>query len=77
MQNRNRVAVIGNFREIFANVVLQGELGLFFQQQNTGGGELFRCRADVKNSLRRDRYAFFDIREPVPVFVDDLSASRH
>src|SRR5207244_13436765 len=38
MQSRNRVAVIGNFREIFANVVLKGGLAVFFEQENDGRG---------------------------------------
>src|SRR2546423_8162726 len=54
VKNRDFLAVVGELRKIFPDVVAYGELPLLLQEQDARGGKLFGSRADVENRARRD-----------------------
>src|SRR4029077_16463709 len=72
MQNRDLVAVVGKFRNVFANIIVNGKLSLFFEKKDAARGELFGSGAYVEHAAWRNRNVFFDIREAVAFFVNDF-----
>src|SRR5579871_2870586 len=71
------LAVVGEFRDVFADIVVNGELPFLFEQENARGGELLGSGADIKDGARSDGNLLFEVREAVALFVDDFAASRN
>src|ERR1700676_602517 len=65
MQNSDFLAVVGKFRKIFTNVIMDRKFALFLQQQNAGRGELFGSATDIEDGPWSDRQVFFQIGQAV------------
>src|SRR5208282_673543 len=72
VQDGDGLAVIGQLRNVLANVVVHGELALLLEQQDARGSELLGSRADVKDGLWRDGDVLFQVGQAVASGVDDL-----
>src|SRR5206468_1781797 len=72
---RDGFAVRGNFRDIFANVVIEREEPLFGGENHAGRRELLRDAAHVENGCRRESNAKLEAGGPVAFFVNEISVS--
>ena len=76
MPDRDRVAVIPDFREIFPNVVIERQLAVANEEHGGHRRELLRHTGDVENRARADGDAVLEVRHAVALLVDDAAAAR-
>lgn len=74
---RNHLPIVGEFRDVFADVVVKRKKSLFRRQHNAGSGELLGHRAHVKNGFRRNRDVEFEAAHAVAFAVNEVPVPYH
>jgi hypothetical protein len=69
------VPVLGGFREVLRDRVIEGDLAILDEKHQCGSRKLLGDRADLKDRLRRDWDIQFEVRHAVTRGLDDVAFS--